>query len=214
MENMMIKREARGILNGIWLFIVGVHLMLQAITLMLSSIVPFASILVAGIFGVGLCSISLKLVRGEPTNVSDVFDGVKNGFVNNMMAGVLVTLFTGLWSLLFIIPGVVKSYSYAMTYFILKDNPNLNPLDAIRESERMMGGNKMKLFMIDLSFLLCYFAVFIAAIIIVIKLTMMHLAFLILGIVVLIGLVVLAIIITPYKHVAHAIFYEGIRNNP
>ena len=62
-------------------------------------------------------------------------------------------LYTFLWSLLFIIPGIVKSYSYAMTPYILLDRPELSATDAIKESEKMMNGHKMELFILDLSFI-------------------------------------------------------------
>ena len=69
--------------------------------------------------------------------------------------------FTILWSLLLVIPGIIKSYSYAMTSFILKDEPEMKNNAAIEKSMAMMEGNKMKLFMLDLSFIgwaiLCIF---------------------------------------------------------
>jgi uncharacterized membrane protein len=62
-------------------------------------------------------------------------------------------IFTFLWSLLFCIPGIVKGYSYAMTYYILNDRPELSATDAITESRRLMNGHKMQAFLLDLSFL-------------------------------------------------------------
>lgn len=59
-----------------------------------------------------------------------------------------------MWSLLLLIPGIVKSYSYAMTSYILADNPALSPSEAIRQSELIMKGNKMRLFCLHFSFLL------------------------------------------------------------
>jgi hypothetical protein len=73
----------------------------------------------------------------------------------------LQTVYTVLWSLLLVIPGIIKSYSYAMTSFILKDEPEMKNNAAIEKSMAMMEGNKMKLFMLDLSFIgwaiLCIF---------------------------------------------------------
>ena len=69
--------------------------------------------------------------------------------------------YTAFWSLLLVIPGIIKSYSYAMTDFILKDEPEMKNNAAIEKSMAMMEGNKMKLFMLDLSFIgwaiLCIF---------------------------------------------------------
>ena len=74
---------------------------------------------------------------------------------------VLVFIYTFLWSLLLIIPGIIKHYSYAMTPYILKEEPEMKNNAAIEKSMVMMDGNKMKLFMLDLSFIgwaiLCIF---------------------------------------------------------
>ena len=65
----------------------------------------------------------------------------------------LVQIYIMLWTLLFYIPGIVKSYSYAMTPYILLDKPELSATDAITESRKMMNGHKMELFILDLSFI-------------------------------------------------------------
>jgi hypothetical protein len=65
----------------------------------------------------------------------------------------LVMLFTFLWSLLFIIPGIVKSYEYRMIPYLVADNPNLTYKEAFAESRRMMQGNKWRTFVLDLSFI-------------------------------------------------------------
>ena len=65
----------------------------------------------------------------------------------------LMNLFVFLWGLLFIIPGVVKGYSYAMAPYILAENPDMTARDAITESRRIMDGNKFSLFCLQLSFI-------------------------------------------------------------
>ncbi len=64
-----------------------------------------------------------------------------------------VSLFTSLWSLLFIVPGIVKACSYSQAIYIAAENPNMGALDAIRESERIMAGKKMDYFLLSLSFI-------------------------------------------------------------
>ncbi len=81
----------------------------------------------------------------------DLFGGFKN-FGSNLVASLLVNVFTALWSMLFVIPGIVKSYSYAMTLYIMKDNPEMDGYDAIQKSRQMMKGHKWELFVFDLSF--------------------------------------------------------------
>ena len=65
----------------------------------------------------------------------------------------LQNLFLGLWTLLFIIPGIVKAYSYRMVPYILADNPEMSSTDIITKSREMMNGHKWDAFVLDLSFL-------------------------------------------------------------
>ncbi|MGN0191274.1 MAG: DUF975 family protein [Candidatus Cryptobacteroides sp.] len=65
----------------------------------------------------------------------------------------LVDIFTILWTLLFVIPGIVKAYSYALTPYILIDDPQISVREAIRKSQRMMTGQKFNLFYLQLSFI-------------------------------------------------------------
>ena len=65
----------------------------------------------------------------------------------------LMALFTFLWSLLFIIPGIIKMFSYAMTPYILEENPELSAGEAIDRSRAMMKGHKFDLFWLMLSFI-------------------------------------------------------------
>ena len=65
----------------------------------------------------------------------------------------LTNIFTLLWTLLLIIPGIIKGYSYAMTYYIAQDNPELGADECINKSITLMNGHKMDLFLLDLSFI-------------------------------------------------------------
>ncbi len=65
----------------------------------------------------------------------------------------LVSIFTCLWTLLLIVPGFIKAYSYSMTSYILIDDPNLTVREAVRKSQRMMAGHKFDLFWLQLSFI-------------------------------------------------------------
>ena len=62
-------------------------------------------------------------------------------------------LFLTLWCMLFVIPGIVKAYSYRMVPYILKDNPELSATEVITKSRQMMNGNKWNAFVLDLSFI-------------------------------------------------------------
>lgn len=71
----------------------------------------------------------------------------------------LTYLYTILWTLLFIVPGIIKSYSYYLVPYILADNPKLSYNEAIDESRRLMDGQKMEVFIFDFSFFLWYMLV-------------------------------------------------------
>lgn len=90
------------------------------------------------------------------TNGQAGLDNLKTGFGqygHTFATLFLRDLFLVLWSLLFIIPAIVKSYSYRMVPFIIKDRPELSATEAITESRRMMDGHKWNTFVLDLSFI-------------------------------------------------------------
>lgn len=84
------------------------------------------------------------------------FDEINNGFKNYMHIFVtllLNDLFLTLWTMLFIIPGLIKSYSYRMVPYIIEDEPDLSPTETITRSRQMMDGHKWHAFCYDLSFI-------------------------------------------------------------
>ena len=74
-------------------------------------------------------------------------------YVRNAVSILLVYLYTLLWPLLFIVPGIIKGLAYSLTPFIVKDNPQLSPNQAINLSMKMMKGHKFDLFYLYLSFI-------------------------------------------------------------
>ena len=111
-----------------------------------------ASALLSGAVSAGWAWFYINMIRGNQVRVSDAFYGFKK-FWRNFWANFLIGLFTFLWMLLFIIPGIIKSYSYAMTFYIFADNPDMKANDAITKSREMMDGHKMELFLLHLSFI-------------------------------------------------------------
>ncbi len=79
--------------------------------------------------------------------------GFTHSYGNVALAMFLRQLFTFLWSLLFVIPGIIKSYEYRMIPFILAENPETSYQDAFAMSKQMMNGNKWNAFVLDLSFI-------------------------------------------------------------
>lgn len=74
---------------------------------------------------------------------------LKTAFVTYL----LKSIYIGLWSLLFVIPGVVAAYSYATTMFTLAENPNLRPSQALEMSKKMMYGHRAELFWLHCRFM-------------------------------------------------------------
>ena len=96
--------------------------------------------------------IYLMVVRGGTPEVKNCFDGFDD-FFSAFKVTFLVGIYTFLWSLLFIIPGIVKGYSYSMALYVLADNKGKSARECIEESKAMMEGHKMELFVLDLSFI-------------------------------------------------------------
>lgn len=94
----------------------------------------------------------LHIVRQKEVKYGNLFDGYRD-FFRILFTSLLQTIYTQLWSLLLIIPGIVKALSYSMTSFVLHDHPELKYNGAIEESMRLMKGSKMKLFILYLSFI-------------------------------------------------------------
>lgn len=90
----------------------------------------------------------------ENAEIKEVCFTFDRGYKNGVKVMFFRDLYTFLWSLLFIIPGIVKSYEYRMIPYILGENPDMNREQAFAMSKQMMAGNKWNTFVLDLSFIL------------------------------------------------------------
>lgn len=109
---------------------------------------------IQGIFNYGYSAFTLHLGENEDAKVDDVFLGFKkSNLFRSIKLGLLQAVFLFLWSLLFIVPGIIKYFSYSMSYYILVENPDYTASEALRESKRIMKGQKLKLFVLWLSFI-------------------------------------------------------------
>ena len=187
--NKELMAQAREALRGKWWLAVGalalatlVHIVSQSIP-----VVSFVtSILVAGPMALGVAYFVLGIARNKTPKVSEIFSGFDR-FGTAIATYVLAVLFVILWALLLIIPGIIAALSYSQIYFILSDNKDIGPMEAIDRSKKMMMGNKWKFFCL----LWRFFGWTILSI-------------LTLGI----GFLWLV----PYMHVTFAKFYEDIKN--
>jgi len=117
-----------------------------------SGILGFAAFLLGGVIELGYARFLLNQHDGEPLSWQDLFsqfDRFGQGFAQFFLRN----LYIFLWSLLLVIPGIVKSLSYSMTPYIMADQPELSAGEAIEKSKLMMDGHKWDLFVLELSFI-------------------------------------------------------------
>lgn len=154
----------------------------SVITDIVSSLVGFAVIPAT----VGICAYYLKFIRGEELSL-DLLKKYYPFFIKLLLIDLLVFVFTLLWSLLLIIPGIIAAIGYSMSFFIAVDKEDLDAMETIKESKRIMNGHKFDYFVLQLSFI---------------------------GWIILAPFTfgILYIWLIPYMTVAEVLFYEGIRN--
>ena len=116
---------------------------------MVSSLV---SVVISCLFVPGYTSFFMKIARNENVEYSELFSKIKL-FVPYLLITLLTGIFVCLWSLLFIIPGIIAAYGYSLVTYILLDNPEMGAMDVLRKSKEMMNGHKMDLFVLHLSFI-------------------------------------------------------------
>ena len=157
-SNSLIRAKARDALGNdifgkTWLLALVLFAIYSVIMGTASSVGGVFAIVFAGPFAVGISGEVLKIARGKKVvDVKAVGDGFQD-FGANCLLGLMQSILIFLWSLLFIIPGIVKSYAYSMAYYVKADHPEYGWRECLKESERLMRGNKMKLFMLQLSFI-------------------------------------------------------------
>lgn len=117
----------------------------------MAGLLGLASFILGGVVELGYARFLMKQCRRQEVVFSDLFsqfDRFGTGFAQHFLR----TLYVVLWSLLLVIPGIVKAYSYAMTPFLLEEHPELTASEAIKASMKLMDGHKMDLFLLSLSF--------------------------------------------------------------
>lgn len=154
-ENSMLRQQALDSLKGKWGIAIGgflLYAVISAIPSNLPIIGVVAPLILNGPFQLGLTKFVLSISRNSEPRIEQLFEGF-NDFVRAMQAYLQMILFIVLWSLLFIIPGIIAGLSYSMTFYILADDPYISASDALKKSKTMMDGHKMDLLLMSLSFL-------------------------------------------------------------
>lgn len=148
------KEAAKKILKDQW--IVGFVVLLieavivSALTTMTAGIGLF---LLQSVITIAVYNVYINAYAGKKYEVSDMLIGVTDELTNRICLSVLKQLYISLWSLLFVIPGIVKTYSYFLAEFISRKEPKLSATECITKSREIMDGHKWDLFVFQLSFI-------------------------------------------------------------
>lgn len=185
-------------------------------------------LVIGGATTLGFAKYNLNLVDDKDPKLQDIFSQYSRlgtGFGMQFFRG----LFIFLWSLLFVIPGIIATYSYSMTAYILCENPEMTAREAIKKSKELMKGNRWRLFCLELSFmgwiLLATLGIVMVTVMFMPGLFVMatgSAAFIITMVVWMIVIIAVSIVVglllSPYMTVSTAVFYreitEGRYSNP
>ena len=148
------KKRALDSLEGNWGLAIGVTFVYGAVTGITSQFYVVGTIFIGLPLLVGMTFFFINLLKYDNPQIDNLLEGFRVNFIENAFTIFLMQLYIALWTFLFIIPGIIKSISYAMVPFIMADpNYNLTYNEAITESRNMMHGRKMDLFTLYISFI-------------------------------------------------------------
>ena len=121
------------------------------------SMVPVLGVIVVAIatpaIMVGYLKIFLNLTYGEKPQIETLFSGLPN-FIKAFLIELLMGVYVFLWTLLLIVPGIIKAISYMFSLYILAENPDVGVKEALELSKKITDGHKKDLFVLGLSFIL------------------------------------------------------------
>lgn len=149
-------------------------------------VVVVALNVMSAMLNAGFTIYCLNVVKKNHPGFGDLFDGFAI-FLKLIWLLILVFVFTFLWSLLLIIPGIIAAYRYRQALYIMVENPEMSALQCITASKKMMYGHKTELFVMDLSFLGWY---------------------------ILCSVPFVCIWVYPYTRISYATFYVALRDMP
>lgn len=143
-DNVMLMRRAKAQLSGKWVNVAIGSLIYLAII----SIASTTSLIELVLYGPLTFGYYLYLACNIDTGVNNynlLFKGFER-FVDTLIAGLLISLAVGVGLILLIVPGIIAACGFAMTFFIMVDDPNISGIDALQQSWNMMKGQKWNLF--------------------------------------------------------------------
>lgn len=158
MDGLHLMREARSILQPFWLISIGVCLV-YAIVLggppELNSYGEVLSLLLAGPLNLGLSIYFLKIVNSEPLGIENIVNGFRP-LLQVLLLYFVSTILIVLGLILFIIPGIILSMGFSMSYFIMAEHQDITFVEALQQSWDLTQNHKMELFLLNLRFIPWY----------------------------------------------------------
>jgi uncharacterized membrane protein len=142
--NSLLDLWDTGLGRAIILFFIGF-----ASILLIWGIITF---IIGGAIELGYCRFNKNLIKGTNPQFQDIFSDM-NLFGKALGLRIVTTVLIILWSLLFIIPGIIAAFRYSMAFYIMDDDPGIGIMEAIERSKVMMNGNKGRLFCLEFSFI-------------------------------------------------------------
>ncbi len=133
-------------------FLEGTLGLAMPLVLTLSLVLLVARLALGGVMSLGRATYSLNLIDGVEAEFADLFTGFRR-FYDALIMNVVSILMVFLGMLLFVVPGIILGYAYAMAPYILAENPDISGTDALRLSRQMMKGHKWELFWLELTFI-------------------------------------------------------------
>ena len=154
MNRAELKSKARdqlgnSIFSNNWLIGVVVSVIVTAV----SGITGPVALLLVGILSVASVGFFKTIVREQKARIESTVESVTKDIGGSIILGVLFSIFVALWSLLFVIPGLVKAYAYSMAFYLKDEHPDWDWKKCLDESQRLTKGHKWELFILDLSFI-------------------------------------------------------------
>lgn len=214
----MLARDYRALarknLKGKWknaFFFMAVFLLLSALVC-----IPFLGIVLGLIFSPILfwgfqISFYDFVMKGQSFKLSKFFVGLKS-FFKIWGFYFMIDLYIGLWSLLFVIPGIVKTFSYSMAPYILYENPDMGINEAIRRSRDLMQGHKGSLFCLVFSFIGWFLLPSLVLLLGILALVFVSIPISIfLFSILLLAFIVATVLLHVYYYTAHVEFYKSIK---
>ena len=166
-DRVLIKRNVKKMLKENWQTVLFVVLLVSAIEIDIEIVSmqnqmggEFLGFIVRMPIDVAMCSFLMWMIKNREARTSDFFEPFSR-FFKYVLAGMWYCLWIFLWSLLLIIPGIVKVYAYMMYPYILADDPDADIVDALRTSKKMTNGYKVDLFTLSLTFFGWYLLLFL-----------------------------------------------------